>query len=172
MKKILVLVFAMCITTTFANAAEQKLPAQNAKIQEVQTKREDIRRHKENTFEQKLGLTEVQKLKAREIRMSGHSKIKPVIESILYKKQEAEMIRRSRIAVQMQEEKLAEIDKELAELEKKAQVIRKENMKEFESILTWKQKRILKEMKKEGRKKYHQEHPVQRPLMMPQAKQK
>ena len=70
------------------------------------------------------------------------------------------------MAVQMQEEKLAEIDKELAELEKKAQAIRKENMKEFESILTWKQKRILKQMKKEGRKKYHQEHPMKRPPMM------
>ena len=166
MKKLLVMLFAMCITTTFATATEQPVAARAEKKQEIQAKHEAMRKHRENAFEQRLGLTEVQKLKAREIRMRGHEKISPVINSIRFKKHEAEMIRRSRMAVQMQEEKLAEIDKELAELEKKAQVIRRENMKEFESILTWKQKRILKEMKKEGRKKYHQEHPVKRPMIM------
>lgn len=171
MKKLLVLAFAMFITTSFVNATETQTPVKTGKAQEVQAKRDAIRKHRENAFEQRLGLTEVQKLKAREIRMNGHLKIKPVMESILYKKHEAEMVRRSRMAVQMQEEKLAEIDKELAELEKKAQVIRKENMKEFESILTWKQKRILKEMKKEGRKKYHDAHPMKRPPMMPMGAQ-
>jgi len=166
MKKLLVMIFAMCITITYANASEQAVPVKAEKKQEVQARHDSMRKHRENAFEQRLGLTEVQKLKAREIRISGHEKIGPVINSIRFKKQEAEMIRRSRMAVQMQEEKLAEIDKELAELEKKAQVIRKENMKEFESILTWKQKRILKQMKKEGRKKYHQEHPMKRPPMM------
>ena len=172
MKKLLAIAFLMCLTTTYVNTTEAQTPVKEGKAQEVQAKQDAMRRHRERAFEQRLGLTEVQKLKAREIRMNGHENIRPVINSILYKKQEAEMIRRSRMAVQMQEEKLAEIDKELAVLEKKAQAIRKQNMKEFESILTWKQKRILKEMKKEGRKKYHQEHPVQRPLMMPQAKQK
>ena len=171
MKKLLVMIFAMCIATTYANAVEQTVPVKAENKQEYKSKQDAMRKHRENAFEQRLGLTEVQKLKAREIRISGHDKIRPVINSILYKKQEAEMIRRSRMAVQMQEEKLAEIDKELAELEKKAQAIRKENMKEFESILTWKQKRILKQMKKEGRKKYHQEHPMKRPMMM-QGQQK
>ena len=120
--------------------------------------------HRENAFERRLGLTEVQKLKAGEIRRKGHEKIKPVMEEIIAKKQEAEMVRRSRMAVQMQEEKLTAIDAELRVLEKKAQEIRKENMKEFESILTRQQKRTLKQMKKEGRVKYHQEHPV-RPMM-------
>ena len=51
------------------------------------------------------------------------------------------------------------------ELEKKAKEIRKKNMKEFESILTREQRKILKNMKKEGRKKYQQAHPVGRPPM-------
>ena len=67
--------------------------------------------------------------------------LKPVMEEIKAKKQEAEMIRRSRMAVRMQEEKLTEIDAELAVLEKKANEIRKANMKEFESILTKQQKK-------------------------------
>ena len=164
MKKLLVMIFAMCMTITYANAAEQAVPAKAEKKQEVQARHDAMRKHRENAFEQRLGLTEVQKLKAREIRISGHEKIGPVINSIRFKKQEAEMVRRSRMAVQMQEEKLAEIDKELAELEKKAQIIRKENMKEFESILTRQQKKTLKQMKKEGRKRYHSAHPV-RPHM-------
>ena len=50
-------------------------------------------------------------------------------------------------------------------LEKKAHDIKKANMKEFESILTKEQRKILKEMKKEGRKRYQQNHPVQKPMM-------
>jgi hypothetical protein len=50
-------------------------------------------------------------------------------------------------------------------LEKKAHDIRKANMKEFESILTRNQKKILKQMKSEGRKKYHANHPAQRHLI-------
>ena len=88
-------------------------------------------------------------------------KLKPIMEEIKSKKQEAKMIKMSRVAVQMQEEKLAVIDDELKVLEKKAHDIRKANMKEFESILTRKQRKILKDMKKEGRKKYHAEHPAQ-----------
>ena len=75
------------------------------------------------------------------------------------------MIRRSRLAVQMQEEKLTVIDNELKALEKQAQNIRKENMKEFESILTWQQKRTLKQMKKEGRKNFRTNHCPHKPTV-------
>ena len=40
-------------------------------------------------------------------------------------------------------------------------------MKEFESILTRQQKRTLKEMKKEGRQRYHAEHPSNMQRMLP-----
>ncbi len=59
------------------------------------------------------------------------------------------------------------IDEELKVLEKQAREIRQANMKEFESILTRAQKRTLKQMKKEGRKRYHQGHPCMRPPMPP-----
>lgn len=114
------------------------------------------RKAREAAFEQKLGLTEAQKTKAKELRIKGREKMKPVMEEIKLKKQEAEVVKLSRISVQMQEEKLAVIDAELKELEKKANEIRKQNMKDFESILTAKQKRILKQMKKEGRKRFEE----------------
>lgn len=155
MKKIFVLIAIICISNCSVFAQDKASNTQPVMVQFKNTPRH----HQENAFEKRLGLTEVQKLKAGEIRRAGHEAMKPVREQIQQKKQEAEMIRRSRMAVQMQEEKLAVIDKELKVLEKKAHDIKKQNMKDFESILTWQQKRILKQMKKEGRKKYQADHP-------------
>ena len=76
------------------------------------------------------------------------------MEQIRAKKQEAETIRNSKLTVQEQEEKLAVIDKDIAELKKQAKEIKKQNMKDFESILTREQKKTLKNMKKEGRKNF------------------
>ena len=162
MKKIVVLSFALMMAITSAQAVDAAANVEKKVQEQVQC---PMKNQREISFERRLNLTEVQKLKAREIRKNGHEKLKPVIDQIKSKKQEAEMVRRSRIAVQMQEEKLAIIDKELKVLEKQANSIRKSNMKEFESILTWQQKRILKDMKKEGRKRYHQSHPCHKPVM-------
>ena len=157
MKKILVIISILIFSVGIANATEQTKP--DAKmVQQIINQRAQ----REMAFEKRLGLTEEQKIKAKEIRIKGHEKIKPVIEEIKAKKQEARMVKMSRIAVQVQEERLTKIDAELKVLQKKAHDIRKANMKEFESILTWKQKRILKEMKKEGRKNYHSTHPYKK----------
>ena len=161
MKKILVLMTLIAFSISTANAVEtNKIP-----VQKNQQNIAAIKAQRENAFEKKLNLTEEQKLKAREIRYQGHQKIKPVIESIIYKKHEATMVKMSRIAVKDQEERLNKIDEELKVLEKKAHDIRKENMKEFESILTREQKKILKQMKKEGRKKDQAEHPAKKPIL-------
>lgn len=163
MKKILVAIFIFCLGISYVNAAEQV----SAKQLEVAQKIANIKAQREAAFERRLNLTEVQKLKAREIRRTGHEKLTPIFEEIKSKKQEAEMIRRSRMAVQMQEEKLTVIDAELKVLEKKANDIRRANMKEFESILTRQQKKALKQMKKEGRQRYHATHPSNMQKMLP-----
>ena len=159
MKKILVLLAIFFISASFVSAAEP------VKQSPERPNFADVKAQREKAFEKRLGLTEEQKMKAREIRIQGHDKIKPVIEQIIAKKQEAKMVKMSRIAVQVQEERLNAIDKELKVLEKKAHDIKKANMKEFESILTKEQKKILKQMKNEGRKRYQQNHPVQKPMM-------
>ena len=165
MKKTLIIACLFCLTISAANATEQNNAVSTNHAQKIAA----AKMHRDNAFERRLDLTEVQKLKARQIRQEGHEKLRPVIEQIKSKKQEAEMIRRSRMAVQMQEEKLTVIDAELKVLEKKANDIRKANMKEFESILTRQQKRTLKEMKKEGRKRYQSAHPSNIQKMLPQA---
>ena len=163
MKKLLIITCAMCVLGGASNAAtanvtektgiEKQKPQIERKAPDMEQMKR-IRKAHDAAFEQKLNLTEVQKLKARELRKSGHEKIKPVMEQIKANKQEAEAIRNSKLTVEAQEEKLTVIDKNLAQLEKEARDIRKQNMKDFEAILTKDQKKILKNMKKEGRKNF------------------
>lgn len=152
---------AICVMAGAANAANdaavkvEKFQRPNIEGKAPSAEQmQRIRRAHENAFEQKLGLTEVQKLKARELRKNGHEKMKPVMDDIRAKKQEAEAVRNSKLTVEAQEEKLTAIDKDLAVLQKKANEIRKQNMKDFEAILTKDQKKTLKNMKKEGRKNF------------------
>lgn len=165
MKKLLIMTCAMCVFTapSFANPVHEGVQGHFDKCgQRPQFERKmpapeqmkEMRKAHEQAFEQKLGLTEVQKLKARELRKNGHEKMKPVMEQIKVKKQEAEMVRNSKLSVQAQEEKLTAIDNDLAVLKKQARDIRKQNMKDFEAILTKEQKKTLKNMKKEGRKNF------------------
>ncbi len=175
MKKLSILLCALCFLTSAANAAVakaeiqpiKKMPAIDKQFKPSVEERAKMRRAHEAAFEQKLGLTEVQKLKAREQRKAGFEKMKPVMEELKAKRQEAEAIRRSKLSVQAQEEKLTAIDKDIQELEKKVAEIRKQNMKDFESILTKSQRKTLKNMKKEGRAKFEHErrvHPQPMPL--------
>ena len=161
MKKVLIISCALCLIAGASYAAEPINKPDFAKKCEITKKMppnpeqmEKIRKAHEAAFESRLGLTEVQKLKARELRKAGHEKIKPVMDDLHAKKQEAEAIRQSKLTIQEQEEKLTAIDKDIAGLQKKAQTIRKQNMKDFEAILTRDQKKILKNMKKEGRKSF------------------
>ena len=128
-------------------------------------------------FEKRMKLTDEQKQKAKELRMKGHEQMEPIMIKIKELKQEKEMVIRSRMAVEMQKEKIAEIDAQIKDLKKQAHELRMQNMKEFESILTDKQKKELQKMKKEGRKKFEKARkkcikdgnckPMQQPVPMP-----
>ena len=115
MKKLLIITCAMCVLGGASNAAtanvtekigiEKQKPQIERKAPDIEQMKK-IRKAHDAAFEQKLNLTEVQKLKARELRKSGHEKIKPVMEQIKANKQEAEAIRNSKLTVEAQEEKL------------------------------------------------------------------
>lgn len=157
MKKLAILLCTLTLIAGNVYAADntENLPQKK----NPPTKEEMIkaRQAHEAAFEQKLGLTDEQKTQARELRKQGFEKMKPVMEQIKAKRQEAHAVKQSKISVEAQEEKLIVIDKELQELEKQASAIRKQNMKDFESILTGTQKKTLKNMKKEGREKFERE---------------
>lgn len=171
MKKLAIIMCTLCVITGTVQAATEnnsENKPDRIKNRPSQEEMAKIRKAKEAEFEQKLGLTEEQKVKARELRKQGFEKMKPVMEQIRAKRQEARAVKQSKISVEAQEEKLIVIDKELQDLEKQAAKIKKQNMKDFESILTSKQKTTLKNMKKEGREKFERErrlnpHPMPRP---------
>lgn len=170
MKRILFIISLFILTTNISNATTAFPQNPNIKdIKDIQANQEFQRRAaRHNHFETRLGLSEKQKAKAREIRLKGHENLRPVLEQLHLKHQEAQMVKMSRISVEVQEERLSIIDKEIKVLEKRVHDIKKQNMKEFESILNRNQKNILKEMKNEGRRKFKEEHPVKTPLTIPQ----
>ena len=84
--------------------------------------------------------------------------MKPIMEKMKEKRQEIEAVKRSRMAVEMQQEKIAELQKEIRALKRAAHELRMQNMKDFEAILTKKQLKELKKMKEEGRKNFEKNH--------------
>lgn len=171
MKKLLILLTMISLTMSMAFAQDV---VENKDTKNLPTKEQIAkqRMQKNIEFEKRLGLTDAQKVLARELRKQAHMNLHPIMMQMYTNRQTAEMVKKSRIAVQVQEERLAVLDAEYKELEKEANKIRKQNMKEFESILTTQQKRILKQMKKEGRKKYHSNHPPKYPVMHSQELKK
>lgn len=164
-----VLVFAsaaMCYAEDTAQkvAAPAKTPAvttQQAPEFKKPPRKPEFKK-RQDAFEKRLKLTDEQKAKAKEIRQRGHEQMKPIIEKLKEKRMEIEAVKRSRMAAQMQQEKIAELQKEIRALKHAAHELRMQNMKEFEAILTKKQLKELRKMKEEGRKNFekrHKKHP-------------
>ena len=176
MKKLLILASLIAFSMTSVLAAENTVETDKVKKEpvaqtEVKPEKPDYQKAKPKSdfkrakFEDRLNLTEEQKIKINELRVKGHEQMKPIMEQVKAKKQEAEAIKRSRMAAEMQEEKLNEIRADLKELQKQAHELRMQDMKDFGSILTKKQRKELEKIKKEGRQRFEKEH--KRPPMGP-----
>ena len=89
MKKLAIMMCTACILAGSGVIAAETTGAPNEGIKNPPSKEEIMNRRKahEAAFEQKLGLTEAQKIKARELRIQGRQKMKPVLEEIKAKKQ-------------------------------------------------------------------------------------
>lgn len=109
-------------------------------------------------FEKRLKLTDAQKAQAKEIHQKGYEEIKPVVDKIVLKREEIAAVKRSTLSPEAQAEKITQLKKEIRELKTQTRSIQMKNMKEFEAILTDKQKAELKKIKEEGRKKFEKEH--------------
>jgi len=105
-------------------------------------------------FEKRLKLTTEQKELANQLRLKGQEDMKTVFEKMNDLRAEKEALLKTKMAAKMQQEKIAEIDAKVKDLRKQAHELRMKNMKDFESILTDKQKKELKKMKEEGRKEF------------------
>lgn len=170
-KKTLILASVMVFTMSSSAFADTAAPAETpqkaipaAKIEapkpsEMQKppKRDEFKK-KHAEFEKRLKLSDKQKEQAKQIRLKGLEQMKPIMEQMKAKHMEADAVKKSRISPKMQEEKLQKINLELRELRRQAHEIRTQNMKDFESILTKRQKKELEKMKKEGRERFEREH--------------
>lgn len=163
MKKTLILAgictFLLSSTMSIATAADTSTQIK-PKCNCTQNYKKEMKRppHKGPNLEERLKLTDEQKSQAKEIRMQGHEKIKPVFEQIKAKKQEIKTVKDSNLSDTEKEKKIAPLKADIKKLKIEAKKIRQENMKDFEAILTPSQKTEFEKIKQEGRenfKKYH-----------------
>ena len=161
MKKFLSVMFVTAIISIPAYQSQVFATVENSNtsVQQVPSSQE-----MRKIFEQRLNLTEKQKQKARQIHQQGREQMKPIMEQIIYKRQEIEAISKTKMLERTKQEQIAEITTQIRELEKKANEIRKANSQEFESILTKKQKNELAKMKAEGRAEFEKNHPARPPF--------
>lgn len=163
MKKTLILASILAFTMTTALAAESTTAVQTPAKNTIETQRPEFHKappkkpdFKKEQFEKRLNLSDKQKAKAKELREQGRQQMQPLMEQIKSKRTEADTIRAN-----ISDDQKAQLDKlnnEIRDLEKQAHELRMKNMKDFESILTKKQKKELEKMKQEGRRNFDREH--------------
>lgn len=160
MKKVLTYLFAIGIISAGLNPTFANPQTPPANFGQKPPSREMMRQK----FEQRLNLTDKQKEQAKAIHKKGREQMKPIMEQIIYKRQEIDAISKTKMLERAKQEQIAEITTQIRELEKKANEIRKANSQEFESILTKKQKNELAKMKAEGRAEFEKNHPARPPF--------
>ena len=164
MKKLLILASVMLFATSvvsFAgteNATANTVPTVNAnkpycKMPPPPKGHDFQKRHAE--FEKRLNLTDEQKQKAEELHKAGFEKMKPLMEAMKAKQKEAFELKDKTDEASIQ--KKQELKKEIGALRQEAREIKKQNMADFENLLTKKQKKELQKIKEEGRKKFDKE---------------
>ncbi len=170
MKKLLVLTALLAMTVSAqAYAADTTNVTDIQKAKKPQCSSCPKRMHKPPMapdFDKKLKLTDEQKAKAKEIHQKGFEEIKPIAEKLSLKREEIAAVKRSQATPEEQAQKIVQLRKECKELKHQMREIQMKNMKEFEAILTDKQKAELKKIKEEGRKKFERAH-KKSPLRMP-----
>ena len=116
---------------------------------EMEAKKAEIEKRLKLTDEQKNQI-ELQKQKDRE-------KIKPIFDEIQLKKKEFRTVMEDESLSKTDKElKLKEIKNSLRELKAQAEAVRKDNMTNFENILTEKQKKEFSKIKEEQKKEMEQ----------------
>ena len=180
MKKVLILASALIFTTTvcLANTDAKTVPtkAPTAKCGEqfkkMPPKGPDFEKRRQE-FEKRLNLTDKQKEKAEALHKAGFEKMKPIMEKTKEKQKALKALKDAKDEQSVQ--KAEQIKKEIKALREEARELQKQNMKDFENILTKKQKKELDKMKEEGRKNFekniknrphpeHGPHPVEPPV--------
>ena len=158
-------------TSVFANETETT-PSQNVPIQKDVAKpmpdfkkppmQKQYMEKRKQEFEQRLKLTDEQKIKAKEIQEKSREEMKTIMKQIRSKREEIRKIENSFNTDADKKALIEPLRNDVRELNKKAHQMRVQNMKEYEGILTQKQLKELKKMKQEGKKKFEKNMKRQR----------
>ena len=103
-------------------------------------------------FDKRLNLSDAQKATIEKNRAEDRVKMKPLFEDMKAKKLKIQEVYNSNLSKEEKDKQISELKSQLTELKKKAHVLREENMKKFEEILTPAQKKEFEKMKKEHKK--------------------
>lgn len=153
MKKVLILA-ALVAFTGAAVMAEETVTTPDCPKPPCKVKLDKMPPKHKVDFDKKLKLTDEQKAQAEELRKQGREKIKPLMDQSMAKRKEI----KAAIDANKDYKTVEKLKGELHEIDKQVHEVRMQNMKDFESILTKKQKKELDKIKKEGRKKFEQAH--------------
>lgn len=115
-------------------------------------------------FNKALGLSDEQVVKAKEIRANGHNKMKPLMEKKKAKINEIRSVMADdNMTVKAQDKKIELLRNELKLINQDIRQVRRDNEKEFTSILNEEQKAKYAQIKEEGKKHFRQHHKPQGP---------
>lgn len=104
-------------------------------------------------IEEKLKLTDAQKAKAKDLRMQTREQMEPIMNAIRTKQEQKELIKRSKdLKTEAKLEQIEKLNNQINALQKQAHELRLKNERDFESILTAKQKKELDKIKADARK--------------------
>lgn len=166
LKKTLIIAGILVFATSAASFADTNVKADQKTIPTIQSDKPYCKMHqppkgpdfqkRKAEFEKRLNLTEKQKQQVEELHKKGFEQIKPLMENLKAKQKEAYTLKDASDEQSVQ--KREQLKKEIGALKQQAQELRKQNMKDFENILTKKQQKELSKIKEEGRKKFEQEH--------------
>lgn len=104
-------------------------------------------------LDKKLKLTDDQKAKAKEQRMQTREQMEPIMNAIRTKHEQKELIKRSKdITTEAKVEQIEKLNNQINALNKQARDLRLKNERDFESLLTTKQKKELDKIKADRKK--------------------
>ena len=159
MKKLLILASVLMFATSVVSFAQTTEPTQAPKLNKQHCKMQPPKgpdfQKKHAEFENRLKLTDEQKKQAEELHKKGFEQMKPIMEKMKEKQKEAFALKDKTDEQSIQQRE--ELKKQIGALRKEAGDIRKQNMKDFEGILTKKQQNELQKIKEEGRKNFEKE---------------
>ena len=158
MKKVLLSLLVFSFLVTGSAYAETNYQLKNNEKSSVTKPNKQEMQKRRESFEKRLNLTEEQVKLAKTQRENTREKMYPLMLQLKQKYSELSLLPKENLIEELKIEKEKNIKKDIKDLEKQIHELKVQNMRDFESILTAKQRKELIRMKQEGRKNFAKHH--------------